>query len=171
MIRLTDTLAQRRILYPRPIATLPDIMILDIPGAFAGPTLPLGHYYPIILETEAELRELVDYLDAPRPAVIVPDLLDRRPTALCASQITLAHYAPPNPGWPYLLLCHWPRAYTRLVPPSTDMFARGSYTMELLHTSPQLEHQSLMLLETLRTGQEVDVTIVPPSGPTPGGSA
>lgn len=58
MIRLTDMLAQRRILYTRPIATLPDIMILDISAAFAGPTLPLGHYYPIVLETEAELREL-----------------------------------------------------------------------------------------------------------------
>lgn len=171
MIRLSDTLAQRRILYPRPIATLPDIMILDIPAAFAGPTLPLGHYYPIILETEAELRELVDYLDAPRPAVIVPDLLDRRPSALCAGQITLAHYAPPNSGWPYLLLCHWPRAYTQLITLSADMFARGSYTMEVLRTAPELRDQSLMLLETLRTEQDVKVAVVPPSRASTGGNA
>lgn len=43
--------------------------------------------------------------------------------------------------------------------------------MEVLRTAPALGDQSLMLLETLRTGQEVDVTIVPPSGPTPSGSA
>lgn len=171
MIRLTDTLAQRRILYPRPIATLPDIMILDISAAFAGPTLPLGRYYPIIVETEAELRELVDYLDAPRPVVIVPDLLDRRPSALCASQITLAHYAPPDPEWPYLLLCHWPRAYTRLIAPSADMFTRGSYTIEVLRTAPELGDQSLMLLETLRTEQDVTVVMVPPSGASTGGNA
>ncbi|MBV1692664.1 hypothetical protein KRR38_34800 [Novosphingobium sp. G106] len=66
-------------------------MVLDIPYRFAGPTLPLGRHYPIIVETEAEL-------------------------------------------------------------------------MELLRTTPQLGHQSLMLLETLRTGQEVDLTTVPPSG-------
>lgn len=36
--------------------------------------------------------------------------------------------------------------------------------MELPRTAPQLGHQSLMRLETLQTGQEVDVTIVPPSG-------
>lgn len=171
MIRLTDTLAQRRTLYRRPIAPLPDIMMLDIPAAFAGPTLPLGRYYPIIVETEAELRELVDYLDAPRPAIIVPELLDRRPTALCASQITLAHYAPLRPAWPYLLLCHWPRAYTRLIGPSADMFARGSYTMEVFRTAPELGDQSLMLLETLRTEQDVKVVVVPPSGASTGGNA
>jgi hypothetical protein len=38
--RLSDTVAQRRILYRRPIATLPDITILDIPVPFANPTLP-----------------------------------------------------------------------------------------------------------------------------------
>lgn len=171
MIRLTDTLAQRRILYRRPIATLPDIMMLDISAAFAGPTLPLGHYYPIIVETEAELRELVDYLDAPRPAVIVPELLDRRPSALCATQITLAHYAPPHPEWPYLLLCHWPRAYTQLIASSADMFARGSYTMEVLRTAAEFGDQSLMLLETLRTGRDVKVVVVPPSRASTGGNA
>lgn len=171
MIRLSDTLAQRRILYRRPIATLPDIMMLDIPAVFAGRTLPLGRYYPIILESEAELRELEDYLETPRRAVIVPDLLDRRPSALCANQITLAHYTPPNPAWPYLLLCHWPRAYTQLITPSADRFARGSYTMEILRTAPQLGHQSLMLLETLRAAQDVEVVVVPPSGASISGNA
>lgn len=171
MIRLSETLARRRTLYRRPIATLPDVMMLDIPEAFAGRTLPLGRYYPIILESEAELRELEDYLETPRSAVIVPDLLDRRPSALCANQITLAHYAPPNPVWPYLLLCHWPRAYTQLITPSADMFARGSYTMEILRTAPQIGEQSLMLLETLRAVQDVEVVVVPPSGASISGNA
>jgi len=171
MIRLSDTLAQRRILYRRPIATLPDIMMLDISVPFANPTLPLGRYYPIIVETDAELQELEAYLDAARRSVIVPDLLDRRESALIATRITLAHYAQPGQDWPYLLLCHWPWAYTQLVAPSSDMFARGSYTMELLRTAPQLGYQSRMLIETLRTGQDVDLTIVPPFGPAVSGNA
>lgn len=171
MTRLSDTLARRRVLYRRPIATLPDIMMLDIPIPFANAALPLGRYYPIIVETGAELLELEAYLDATRPSVIVPDLLDRRESALAAARITLAHYAQPGPDWPFLLLCHWPRAYTRLVAPSADMFARGSYTMELLRTAPQLGYQSRMLIETLRTGQDVDATIVPTSGPAASGNA
>jgi hypothetical protein len=171
MIRLSDSLARRRILYPRPIATLPDIMMLDIPDAFAGPSLPLGSYYPIILETEAELRELECYLETRRPAVIVPDLFDRRPSALCAVRITLAHYPRPAPGWPYLLLCHWPRVYTRLVTPAADMFARDSYSMEMVRSSSELNHQTCMLLDTLRAGQDVEVAVVPPSGINASGTA
>ena len=110
-------------------------------------------------------------LAASHSAGPIPDLLDRRPSALCANQITLAHYAPPNPVWPDLLLCHWPRAYTQLITPSADMFARGSYTMEILRTAPQIGEQSLMLLETLRAVQDVEVVVVPPSGASISGNA
>jgi len=51
------------------------------------------------------------------------------------------------------------------------MFARGSYTMEVFRTAPELGDQSLMLLETLRTEQDVKVVVVPPSGASTGGNA
>jgi len=38
-------------------------------------------------------------------AVIVPDLLDRCPSSLTTTQITLAQYARPALEWPFLLLC------------------------------------------------------------------
>lgn len=78
---------------------------------------------------------------------------------------------PRPPGWPYLLLCHWPRVYTQLIAPSADMFTRSSYTMEILRTAPQLGDQSLLLLETLRAGQDVEVVVVPPSGTSTSGNA
>lgn len=126
MYRLVNDLARERLLYLRVQVTLPDIMLIDVTVRFAHTSLPLGRYYPILLETEAEHRELERYLNASRTAPIRPDLFDRRRSALVAPCITLAQYPPPLPGWPWLLLCHWPPSHTALTD-DPDMFARGAY--------------------------------------------
>ena len=171
MIRLSKSLVRRRTLYTRPLATLPDVVMLEISPPFASPTLPLGRYYPIIVETDAERDELDAFLETERPAVIVPDLLDRRPSLLTTTQITLAHYSQPARDWPCLLLCEWPRAYAELVAAPADMFARERYTTEVLATHEALLDRSRSLLETLRSGQDVHVTMVPATGPSIRGRA
>lgn len=171
MIRLGKSLVRRRALYTRPLATLPDVVMLDISASFASPALPLGRYYPIIVETDAERSELDAFLEAERPAVIVPDLLNRRPSSLTTAHISLAHYSQPEPSWPFLLLCQWPRAYADLVAAPADMFARERYTMEVLGTDEELQDRIGLLLDTLRSGRDVHVTMVPATGPAIRGSA
>ena len=56
-MRLIDDLAARRRLYARPTFTAPAMMVIDIPSHLAGDDLPLGRYYPVILETDEELVE------------------------------------------------------------------------------------------------------------------
>lgn len=171
MIRLSNSLVRRRAIYSRALATLPDVVMLEISAAFAGPTLPLGRYYPVIVETKAEQLELEALLEAERPAVVVPDLLDRRSSSLTTTQITLAQYARPGPDWPFLLLCQWPRAYAELGAVPADMFARGHYTIEVLNTAAELQERSQLLLETLRSEHEVHVNIIPATGPAVRGNA
>lgn len=171
MIRLSNSLVQRRALYSRLLATLPEVVMLDISAPFAGPTLPLGRYYPIIVETDAERTELDAFLEIEREAVVIPALLDRRPSSLTTTQITLAQYAQPAADWPFLLLCHWPRPYTELVAAPADMFAREHYTIEVLGTAAELHDRSRLLLDTLRSEQEIQVNIVPATGPAIRGNA
>jgi hypothetical protein len=51
-----DWLARRRY-YRAPIVTVPSVLVIDVPPARRGPGLPLGRYYPIIVETEFERDE------------------------------------------------------------------------------------------------------------------
>ncbi len=159
MYRLVQDLARERQLYGRPQATLPDVLLIDVPARFAHPSLPLGRFYPILVETAAELDELQAYLAASRAAPVRPDLFDRRPSALVASCVTLAAYAPPLPDWPWLLVCHWPLSFTALsVDP--DMFARAAYTTEAFDTVDALmlacEHE----LDALHKRSEVTVRLI-----------
>jgi hypothetical protein len=160
-MRLTDHLAARRILYPRPIATMPDILVIDIPARYAAPSLPLGRYYPIIVETPSEREEIEAFLCAERPSVVVPDLFDRRPSSLSSHDIVFCRYAAPDPQWPVLLLCHWPSNFTAMVPPTSDSFARGCYTTEMFATIDTLDHAEHRLLATLGRHRPV---IVKPLG-------
>lgn len=148
-MRLTDELAARRHLYDRPIATMPDILLIDIPARFASPSLPLGRYYPIIVENSRERIEVEAFLTEERTSLAVPDMLERRPTALVSITIIFCRYAPPSSDWPWLLLCQWPEAFTAMVPAGGDHFARESYTIELLGRLEELEATELVLLETL----------------------
>src|SRR3546814_1853673 len=93
-MRLIDELAANRCYYHRPLATLPDILLIDIPLRFSGGGLALGRYYPVILESLAEMHEFEAYLCEPRMTLIAPALLDRRPSGLRTSDIIFARYEP-----------------------------------------------------------------------------
>jgi hypothetical protein len=56
-MRLIDDLAARRLYYQRSLATLPDILLIEIPARFAGSGLALHRYYPVILESLDEQQE------------------------------------------------------------------------------------------------------------------
>ena len=137
-MRLIDDLAARRLYYPRPLPTLPDILVIDVPTRFAGAGLALDHYYPIVLETLAEMQEMEAFLCTDRGGPVVPDLFDRRPAA---------------PDWPFLLLCSWPESYTAMVPRGGDDFARGAYTIEAFENESALEDAEQTLLATLGVHQ------------------
>ena len=157
-MRLVDDLAARRILYGRPLATMPDVQLIDIPAAYASPSLPLGRYYLVILEAEAEYREMEAFLNADRSRLVVPDIFDRLPSALLGDEIVFARYAPPCPGWPWLLLCRWPKEYVTLVPRHGDHFARGAYTSECFGTIEELAEAEQRLFATLGTDRVVHLT-------------
>jgi hypothetical protein len=159
-MRLIDTLAARRALYSRPMATCPDVMVLDIPSHFASADLPLGRFYPIIIETVEEARELSHFLDCDQPTLISPDLLDRRPSAFMAHDIAFCRYEPPVVGWPWLLLCHWPPIITKMVAPGSDAFARGAYTTELFATALELEIMQVRLVEQLGSQDSISVRFI-----------
>jgi hypothetical protein len=149
LVRLIDHLAARRQYYPRLLPTLPDILVIDIPAVFAADSLPLGRYYPIIVETPEETSEVEAFLGAPRSKPVSPDLLDRRASAFVSEKILFVRYGPPFSGWPWLLLCCWPAAYTAMVAESADYFARGTYTTEMFETQSDLERTERRLLATL----------------------
>lgn len=129
-MRLIDELAARRCLYPPPIATAPAVMVIDVPEKWAGESLPLGRFYPVIIETDEELAEFEAYLAAPRTVPGPPDLLATRPSNLAASAITFFEFSPPAAGWPWLLICHWPADLAAATGMGNDDLARGAYTME-----------------------------------------
>jgi hypothetical protein len=162
-LTLDDDLAACRQLYSRSLPTLPDILVIDIPSRYAGANLPLGRYYPVILETAAEHAEMESFLVASRPEPVVPDLFDRRPSALHSDDILFARYAPPAAGWPWVLLCRWPTVYTAMVPADGDMFARGAYTVELFGVPADLERSEARLLATL--GPHTAIRVDPFPGP------
>ena len=148
-MRLIDDLAAARLYYHRPLPTLPDILLIDIPPRFSGGGLALGRYYPVILESLAEMHEFEAFLCEPRTTPVAPALLDRRPSALRTRDIIFARYEPQIPTWPWLLICFWPQSYTAMVLPSADTFARGSYTIDAYSTEEELTDAELKLLATL----------------------
>ncbi len=171
MIRLSETLARRRMLYPRPIATLPDILVVDVPAPFAHPSLSLGRFYGIMIESSAEYDEFEAFLVTARPALVPPDLLDRRPSALITARIAMIEYVPPIPDWPWVLLCHWPATYAGVVPAEKDMFARGAYTVEMFETEQKLADAATVLLATLGRTADIAVHMISGDGPVAVGHA
>ncbi|WP_298673169.1 hypothetical protein [uncultured Sphingomonas sp.] len=134
-----DELAARRCLYPRPLPTAPALMVIDVPKKWAGANLPLGRFYPIIIESDEELSELEAYLAAPRTTPIVPDLLATRPSRLIASAITFFEFAPPAVGWPWFLVAHWPEDLAAISASlGPDMLARNAYTFETFASRDEL---------------------------------
>ncbi len=162
-MRLADTIARRRACYPRPLPTLPDLCVIDVPRRFAAPLLPLGRFYPVIVETNAEWREWDAFLDADRVAPVAPDLFDRRPSALSTAGITFAHYDPPAPSWPWVLLCHWPACHVEIADDHDDLFARSAYSMEVTPDPDARATLQDKLFHALGSRAAVDIVIVPPS--------
>lgn len=164
-MRLVDTLAARRIIYPRAIETMPDIMVIDVAPPFAAAGLPLGRYYPIILENEAEQQELDAFLAADRDEPVVPDLLDRRPSNLTANRIIVSRYAPPEQDWPWVLVCYWPAVYAAQVCDDGTMFARGRYTTEIFRSADEMDVATRRILATLEEHCSINVRELLPIAP------
>ncbi|GEM_PF-2020710 len=162
-MRLADGLARRRLRYPRPILTMPDLCVLDVPALFASPTLPLGRYYPVIIETDREWCEWNAFLHADRDAPVAPDLLDRRASVLIASEITSAHYDPPQRGWPWILLCRWPTEHVAVAGDHGDLFARSAYTIEVTADPAARARMQAHLFKSLYRQGTLEIVIVPPS--------
>ncbi|EQB16548.1 MULTISPECIES: hypothetical protein [Sphingobium] len=160
-MRLIDQLAATRIYYPRPLPTLPDILLIDIPLAFSGDRLALGRYYPVILESLAEMQEFEAFLCEQRPELISPALLARRPSGLRTDDIVFARYSPPAPRWPWLHLCCWPTRCTMLVPHPEDEFARGAYTVDAFQSDDDVNAAELRLLAALGPHEAYYVRSVP----------
>lgn len=148
-MRLIDQLAAVRIYYHRPLPTLPDILLLDIPSGHAGDGLALGRYYPVILETLAEMHEFDTFLCKRRTALIAPSLFDRRLSGLRTDDIVFARYRPPAPRWPWLHLCCWPPHYTMMAPDPGETFARGAYTIDAFTDADEIDAAERRLLATL----------------------
>lgn len=160
-MRLVDDLAARRYLYSRPLATMPEVLLIDVAPLYASPSLPLGRYYPVLLETEGEYAEMAEFLEIDRDHLVAPDLFDRRLSALLANDIIFARYAPDCADWPWLLLCRWPEDYVAMVPPGSDHFARGAYTCEVFETVEELVRSEARLLETLGSHRAVYLAALP----------
>lgn len=134
-MKLTDSIAAKRRIYRRLSTGLPDLVVIDIARHHASSSLSLGRYYPVILETELEMIEFEHFLGCSRPRLIAPDLLDHRASSLQSVDVKLCHYEVDEVGWPYILLCQWPSTYTQLVRASSDLLARGAYTIEMFSTA------------------------------------
>lgn len=168
-LRLGDRIAKRRLLYPAPLIGAPSVMVLDVPEPNRGAGLALGRYYPIIVETDAELRELEGFLDEPRAALVVPDLLDHRPSQLWSGNVLILRYEPPAHGWPWLCLVRWPASFAEAAAEQGIDMARGCYTMTLFEGSAGLDAHCVALLGTLGADHQLDLRMLssdrlPPSG-------
>ena len=171
MYPLSEHLARRRLLYPSPLISAPSVLVIDLPAAHRGPRLPLGRYYPIIIETDAEETEVERFLAAPRQAPVVPDILDRRPSALWTDHVLVSRYDPPSEGWPWLSVCRWPDSLTSVGAAHGVEMARGCYTMEMFTDVEALEEHSLALIRSLGTQHEISVRLISADTLPAGGNA
>ena len=171
MVSLAATVARRRIYYPRPVATLPDILMIDIIRRFATGRLPPGGFYPILVETVEERSEIEAFLSEERVSVVLPDLLDERPSAFAREHLTIAHYRPSRSGWPFVQLCQWPAGFAATASRKDRMFVRGAYTFELFRDRKRLEGATTLLLASLDRRHALQVeTIFPNWSPDPDAS-
>lgn len=162
MVSLAETIARRRIYYPRPVARLPDILLIDIPRRFASKRLPLERYCPVMVETVEEQTEVEAFLAEQRHSMVSPDLLYERASTLAREHLTIAHYEPSAPGWPFMQLCQWPAEFAAKASSEDRMFARGVYTFELFRDRKRLEKASKALIASLDRRHALHVEIVFP---------
>jgi hypothetical protein len=149
MVTLAETIARGRVYYPRPVASLPDILMIDFPRRFARRRLPLKGFYPILVETIEEQSEVEAFLVQPRQELVVPDFLNERPSTFSREHLTIAHYGPSEAGWPFVQLCQWPAEFAARALSQDRLFTRGVYTFELFRDRKQLDEASKALLASL----------------------
>ena len=162
MATLATTIARRRIYYPRPIASLPDILMIDIPRRFASKKLARKRFHLVMVETVEEHAEFERFLEQERDVVVAPDLLDERLSTFPKEHLTIAHFRPSQPGWPYVQLCQWPAEFAARASNQHPMFARGAYTFELFRERKRLEAATTVLLASLDQRHPVHVETVFP---------
>jgi len=162
MVALAETIARRRVYYPRPVASLPDILMIDLPRRFARRRLPLKGFYPILIETIEEQSEIEAFLAQPREELVVPAFLNERPSALSKQHLTIAHYGPSEAGWPFVQLCQWPAEFAARASSKDRPFTRGVYTFEMFRDRKQLEEASKVLLTSIDRQRSPHVEIVFP---------
>jgi hypothetical protein len=162
MVTLAATIARRRIYYPRPVECLPDILMIKLPRRFATGRRALKRFYPILIETIEEQAEVEAFLAGPREGLVMPDLLAELPSSLSKAHLTIAHYAPSEAGWPFVLLCQWPAEFAARASSQDRLFMRGIYTFELFPDRKALEEASKVLLRSLDREREPRIEIVFP---------
>jgi len=162
MVLLTTDVAERRVFYPRPVAPMPDLLMIDVSADDGEGAPPPRRFHAILCETIGDQQRAEDYLDERRDGWFSTDVLDARPSTLPTDHTTIAHYAPPAKHWPYVLLCRWPPDLTAAAPSDLNMFARGAYTVELFDDHDQLEQATERLLALLQRLQRTRVEIVSP---------
>jgi hypothetical protein len=162
MVTLAATIARRRIYYPRPVECLPDILMIELPRRFATRRRALKRFYPILIETMEEQSEVEAFLAGPREGLVMPDILAERPSSFSKEHLTIAHYAPSEAGWPFVLLCQWPAEFAARASSQDRLFMRGIYTFELFPDRRELEEASSVLLRSLDLEREPRIEIVFP---------
>lgn len=162
MVSLAATIAGRRIYYPRPLASLPDLLMIHLPRRFARKGVPLGRFHPIMIETHEEQSEVETFLAEDRESLVSPDPLDERPSTFPRKHLTIAHYGPSELGWPFVQLCQWPADFAARASSEHRPFARAAYTFELFLNRRRLERASKALLGSLDPRHAIHVQIVFP---------
>lgn len=136
--------------------------MIDIPRRLASKRLLLKRFYPIMVETIEEQLEFDAFLGEERDSLVPPDLLDERPSTLLREHLTIAHYGPSAPAWPFVQLCQWPAEFAAKASSKDRMFARGVYTFELFRDRKRLEEASKELLASLDQRHALHVELVFP---------
>ncbi len=159
-VRLVDSLARRRLLYPSPVLSTPSVMLIDIPPSMRTASLPLGRYYFALLETDGETVEMERFLTEPRSELVAPTIFDHRPSLLATDQILISRYEPPVDGWPWLLVCRWPEAHVRLCPVDAGDLARGAYSVEVFATEAEMENTITALIAQLGERHQLSMRLI-----------
>lgn len=160
MYRLSDDLTKKRLLYPSPLISAPSVLVINVPRSNRGTALPLGRYYPIILETDDECAEIECFLNEPRPKAVRPDIFDRRPSQLRSDNVLISRYEPPISGWPWLSVCRWPDNRARAEALPTLLMARGCYTMELFGSEAELNASQVEIVASLGVRHDIELRLL-----------
>ena len=163
--------AVARLFYPSPLITAPSVMIVEVPARYRGAMLPLGRYYPIIVETDVERDEVEQALVTGWRDGTGVALLDHRPSNLWSDRVLISRYDPPARGWPWVSVARWPDRFREVAADHGVEMARGCYTMELFATASELESHSATLVKGLGSQYPISVRMLSADSLPPGGIA